>query len=267
MTGRAVLLVVERLPYLDSVTRADLVDSVEAASGSSARRRLVEVASLVGLGLTMWSRVGTGDDRVQTMRQGVRLGSLGSSVMLAALAAATHAWPVVAAAAMLTVALAGGLTRTAVAAGATTLAVCLGTGQLTTAMLAALVLGGTFAGRPFDERRCLAGALTAAALLPPVAALVGTWPSLAWVALGSLVVVTVVALVLLGRHDPRFAVAAAVLSVATVVAEPVDRLSTALRAALSHGAIPDPGILVMCAGVLVATVVAHRSLEHVHGRH
>lgn len=252
--------VVKRLRHLDEGTRQGLLESAEHAGGSRCER-VLEFSSVVGFALVSWSRWGTGDERTQTLRQGTRFGALLTTVLLVFVAADSGWWPLALSSAALSVAVAGGLIAGAITLAVAVMFLAFSVGGSVVA-LSAVASVGLVLGRPFDERRCAKGAIAALLLLPPAMWLAAMSPAL----VGVVAAAVVVAFILIGWNEPRFAVAATVFSVATLLIVPSDRLLSAAKAA-TGAASWEPhviGVAAMSLGVVAAAVVSNLSVNRVH---
>lgn len=234
MFRTALRFVVKRLRHLDEGTRQGLVESAEHAGGSRCER-VLEFSSVVGFALVSWSRWGTGDERTQTVRQGTRFGALLTTVLLVFVAADGGWWPRALSSAALSVAVAGGLVAAAITLAVAVMFLAFSVGGSVVA-LSAVASVGLVLGRPFDERRCAKGAITALLLLPPAMWLAAMSPAL----VGVVAAAVVVAFILIGWNEPRFAVAATVFSVATLLIVPSDRLLSAAKAATGAAQLGTP---------------------------
>jgi hypothetical protein len=211
MPGSAAVWIARRLPVDDDAHREELAGSVADLVAAWPRcERAREAASLAGLWLQLWGRREGLDDARQAVRQGLHLGGV-----LLAFVAAGQAWsrftdgPGLAAAALASVAavLAAGGWRggaMAAAAGSTVAAVEAGVPAALT-IVAALAL---LAGDRFGARHCRRGLAAGAASAGGLGLVATSAPDLVAGAIPPLVACGAVGLLLVGRFDPRFAVAA-----------------------------------------------------------
>jgi hypothetical protein len=260
--GRVLRWLGHRLPGVDAAVRADLVDAVDhVARTAGPRDRTLEAFSLVGCALTTTSRRGTGDDRRQALRQGARVAALVLAVAMAIDAAAAGSVPTAAAGVVLAAALAAGLRAVPAAAAGVLVAAAVGWGGAQPA-LALLVLVATVVGRPYDGRTCAGGATLAALATAGAAAAAAILPDTATTAVTVLSAAAVFVLLAVGWFDPRYAVAATVLSVGRLVEVDV---GAAVRAVAGTGAddvaVLAARLVLMGAGVAVSWLMTRAALD------
>ncbi|MFV0523614.1 MAG: hypothetical protein ACK5RL_03860 [Acidimicrobiales bacterium] len=265
--GRLLQWSTRSLPGFDPELRRELSESVtEAARSGRCRDRSAELVGLVGLSFTMQARRGTGDDRVETVRQGVRLAALVVAAQVCALALAHGRLAAAALAAGLCIATAAGARWVPVIlAGPVVVLVGFGSG-VPLAMVAGLAMV-TVIGTPHDGRRCWRGACLAAVGVAGLAAVCPQLPAVTTVAVAAAGAVVVGAFLLLGWFDPRYAVAATAISAIRLV-------STAQLADFDVWAAlvstsPPGGFFVrltlMVFGVTTGWLVASRALDRCVG--
>jgi hypothetical protein len=224
MADPAAVRIARRLPVDDAAHREEVAGSVaELVAERPRRERAREAVSLIGLWLQLWGRREGLDDVRQSARQGIYLGGV-----LLAFAAAAEAWgargsgsAVAAVLASAAAALGAGGWRGGAAGAAAGAAI---TTPLAAGTLPALPVFAAVAlvvGARFGARHCwrgLAAAMLIAAVVGVLAASVEDWRGVALgIAAGALLVV--------GRFDARFAVAATtaalgVLATVSTVAPP-----------------------------------------------
>lgn len=254
-----------RLPGVDAALRDDLLATVDelAVSGRRVDRGL-EIGSLVGFALRSASRNGASDNRVELIRQGVRVGAL-----IMAMASALWSWTTVphelattSAATLVAIAIAGGLRTTALvlALAAVVLTALDGSPQ----PLALTALAAVAVGRRFDARPCPGGAAatavgTVAAGLVAASLPTPTTTTVLVAVLSSLPV----ALLAVGWFDPRFAVAAMVLLGWRLLAVEVPQLVSGMGA-VGHGAEGQMLVartLLMSAGAVIAWQMSRSAID------
>jgi hypothetical protein len=228
MPGSVAGWVARRLPVADDDHRDELAESVaRAVAGRPACDRAWEVAGLLGLWVRLWGRREGGDDARRALRQGAYLGGV---VLM--FASSTLAWSRATHAPESTDGLVAGA---ALASGAAVLAaggwrgsaLVVATGSLVACMLAAgspLAVGvvgalAVLAGDRFGGRRCWRG-LVAGALVGAVLAGVAGLASAALLPMGAAVALAglPVGFLTVGWFDPRFAIAATVTWLGTMIA-------------------------------------------------
>lgn len=265
--GSILTAVARRLPNVDPVLRAELAESLDVRAGSaSTRDRCAELVSLAGFGLTSWARIGAGDNRRETLRQGVRLAGLITAPVVAVIAVAGGHWALTICAAVVTVAIAGGSRRLPAIGAAAMVAIgSVATPGLLVA-LAALVFIEVCLGRPFDGRRCLPGGMAAAIAVCAVVGVAWLWPVASALLLGVLSASMGLLFVAIGWFEPRFAVAGTLILLATTLHHGVaSSVANATSVSLDGPVGTIQPAVAMCLGVFGGVLVSHRSLRRAHG--
>ncbi|MFV0257809.1 MAG: hypothetical protein ACK5PP_05100 [Acidimicrobiales bacterium] len=255
------------LPGFDPELRRELSESVTEAARSGGRRdRAAELLGLIGLSFTMQARRGTGDDRVETVRQGMRLAALVLAVQVYALELAHGRLVAAALAAAVGIVVAAG-TRWVPVVLAAPLVVLTGfDGGVSLVMAAGLAMTAAI-GTPHDGRRCRRGACLATVGMAGLAAVGPHLPAAATVAVAAAGAAVVGAFLLLGWFDPRYAVAATVIS-AIRLASTAQLADFDVWAAVASTS-PPGGFFVRLAlmifGVTTGWLVASRALDRCVG--
>ncbi len=261
------------MPGVSEELRRDLTASVnDVASRGTIWDRSAEALSLAGLSLTLMARAGTGDDRGESIRQGVHLGVLATALILLPAAAADRHHLLVVMLGLLIPTLGSGevLGARVLATGAAAVGVADDAGRWFT-VLCLLALGTTL-GRPHDGRRCVGGAVAAGVVASTLAAVGYARPDGVELLLVVGTAASVAGLVAAGWFDPRYAIAAAILcgvrlvqigsdasGIGSVIEAMVEANAAGLGAAGTEWAVR---VVAMTAGVGVSALVAAHSLRH-----
>jgi hypothetical protein len=246
MAGSCAVWIARRLPVDDAAHREEVAGSVaELVAARPRRERAREAFSLIGLWLQLWGRREGLDDVRQAVRQGIYLGGV-----VLAFAAAAAAWGAggsgsAAVLASVAAALAAGGWRVgavgAAAGAAIVTPLTVGTRPVLPVLAAvALVVGARFGAR-HCWRGLVAGALIAVALALVAASLDEVAAGGAAPALGAVAG----ALLLVGRFDARFALAA----------------TTAGFGATVSAAVPSPAFTVLVLLVVLSGQLSYSALR------
>jgi hypothetical protein len=279
MPGTAAGWVARRLPVADDDHRDELAESVASAvAGRPACDRAWEAAGLLGLWLRLWGRREGRDDARRALRQGVYLGGVVLMFAASALAwsRATHAsasadglgadapgsvsaFGGAALASGAAVLAAGGWRRSALVVVIGSLVACTFAAGTPPAVVVVGALA-VLAGDRFGGRRCWRG-LAAGALVAAVLAAVAGLASAVLLPVGAAVAFAglPVGFLAVGWFDPRFAVAATVTWLGTMVAA----AALAWPRVVGGGAwVPGRhGWWAMAAAVVVAAHVSRSALR------
>lgn len=268
MSVRVLGRIVDHLPGFDRELRSELVDAVEDTERFPAvRQRTAEALSIVGLSFTLQVRSGTGDDRRETVRQGVRLAALVLAAVLtahqAAAAGSAGMWLSTVAAAGLVIAIGAGTVWLPVVLAVILLVANAVVGPADAVVTTGAALIGVVAGTRHDQRRCRVGAMVSVVAVSVLVVICSAAPSIVGPLTAIGVTVAVVAFLPLGWFDPRYAVAAcgvsAVRLFAHLVGDGVDLPLTVSLDSVSSQLIVR-GVL-MAWGVIAGAAVAFRALD------